>query len=54
MPAETQQAVNWALQQDGVTLTDPGTVVDKVREYFNMYEIVYDTFSFDDLEPFLN
>lgn len=63
MPIETQEAVNWALQQtfdDGfgnqiqVTKEMPSVVVDKVREYFNQNNIEYSTFSFDDLIPFLN
>ena len=63
MPSETPQAVEWALQQEyelehgifvPVSPDIPFTVVDKVREYFNEHGIEYDTFSFKDLEPFLN
>lgn len=54
MPNETQQAVNWALSQDGVSVEEPWTVVDSVREFFNTHGISYSTFSFDDLVPFLN
>lgn len=63
MPIETQEAVNWALQQQyeieegifiQVTPDIPFTVVDKVREYFNTHSIEYSTFSYDDLIPFFN
>ena len=54
MPGETKQAVDWAVKQEGVRLDEPWTVVDKVREYFNANSIVYETFSYDDLEPFLS
>jgi len=57
-----QSAVNWALQQqyeieEGVFIPVskdiPFTVVDKVREYFNTNNVEYDTFSYDDLIPYL-
>jgi len=63
MPNETQDAVNWALQQQyeiepgrfiPVSLDMPFTVVDKVREYFNANNIEYSSFSFDDLKPYLS
>jgi hypothetical protein len=47
MPNETKDAVLWALSQGEHGL------VDKVREYFNNNEIEYETFTFDDLIPFL-
>ena len=51
MPEETKQAIEWALTQlDEIQNSD---LVDKVREYFNNNEIEYETFSFDDLIPFL-
>ena len=51
MPEETKQAIEWALTQlDEIHNSD---LVDKVREYFNNNEIEYETFSFDDLIPFL-
>lgn len=53
MPAETQVAVAWALQQDGVTVDESSTVVDAVRQYFNSHSIPYETFSYDDLAPYL-
>lgn len=62
MPIETQDAVNWALQQQyeiengyfvNVSADMPFTVVDKVREYFNTNGVQYSTFSFEDLEPYL-
>jgi len=62
MPAGTQAAVEWALQQSytdslgierPVTKDTPHELVDKVREYFNMNKIAYGSFSFSDLEPFL-
>ncbi|QJC52799.1 hypothetical protein HGI30_15305 [Paenibacillus albicereus] len=63
MPIETPQAIEWALTQQymdyGTGETFPVTVetlqplVDKVREYFNVHEIQYDTFSYDDLVPYL-
>ena len=62
MPLETQDAVDWALQQQyeidpgvfvSVSVDMPFTVVDKVREYFNTHSIDYSSFSFDDLIPYL-
>jgi len=62
MPEETQGAVNWALQQTYIDLIgdvrqvvkeDSQAVVDKVREYFNTNNISYDTFSYNDLIPYL-
>lgn len=62
MPIETQDAVNWAFQQQyevepglnvHVSIDMPFTVVDKVREYFNTNGIVYSTFSYYDLKPYL-
>ena len=52
MPIETQDAINWALQEmpEGHEFYE---IVDKVREYFNVNSIVYNTFSYDDLRPFL-
>ena len=47
MPNETKDAVMWALSQGDHDL------VDRVREYFNDNGIEYETFSFDDLVPFL-
>lgn len=63
MPIETQDAVNWALSQTyedefgyvyPVTKEDSSRVVDLVREYFNTNNIEYTTFSYSDLEPYLN
>lgn len=59
MPQETQQAVDWALQQtddDGnpITKDNHQALVDKVRQYFNDNAIEYSTFSYKDLEPFLS
>jgi len=57
-----QNAIDWALNQ---TILDPegnkivvtkenhSALVDKVREYFNDNGITYETFSFDDLKPYL-
>jgi hypothetical protein len=62
MPKETQQALQWALQQtyqtfDGssiiVTKDDSSQLVDKVRQYFNDNNITYTTFSYNDLIPYL-
>lgn len=50
MPKETQAAVNWAIGQGS---EDPHDIVDRVREYFNDHGIGYDTFSYDDLVPYL-
>ena len=56
---EMNEAVAWALQQQyeieqgvfmPVSIEHPFTVVDKVREYLNTNSIVYDTFSFADLQ----
>ncbi|MFA4834918.1 MAG: hypothetical protein WC749_02435 [Dehalococcoidia bacterium] len=63
---QIQTAIEWALQQS-ITLNE-GTVgaesfavtknthrflVDKVREYFNIKGIPYNTFSYEDLVPYL-
>ena len=63
MPNEIIQAIEWALTQtwnNGVdTENHPVTkgisqpLVDAVREYFNVKNIPYDTFSYDDLIPYL-
>jgi len=58
MPNETQQAINWALNQidesnNPITKETCHSLVDKVREYFNTNNIPYNTFSYDDLLPFL-
>jgi hypothetical protein len=63
MPVETQEAVNWALNQ---TLTNEFTgeeypitadmakeVVDHVLQYFNDHNIEYSTFSYEDLKLYL-
>jgi len=57
-----QEAVNWALQQyyedvEGkhyVTKDNPTLLVDTVRQYFNINNIEYSTFSYADLEPYLS
>ena len=59
MPIETLQAISWALQQvdkDGNPITKdmPHELVEKAREYFNMNDIPYSTFSYDDLVEFFN
>ena len=62
MPEQTQEAVQWALQQKSivveqeiqVTKDTPHELVEKAREYFNANNIVYSTFSYGDLVPFLN
>jgi hypothetical protein len=59
MPNETQQAVDWALQQTvvypwgevDVTKDTASELVNKVREYFNENNIEYSTFSYLDLLP---
>jgi len=63
MPEQTQQAVNWAVTQTyynpwsdldvSITANTPEYLVDKVREYFNTNNIAYNTFSYDDLIPYL-
>ena len=61
MPDETKQAIEWALTQTvvydwdtvKVTKDTPSELVDKVREYFNEHNIEYDSFSYADLEPYL-
>lgn len=54
MPGETKQAIEWALQQEGITKENCHQLVDKVREYFNMNNISYNSFCYDDLTPFFN
>ena len=50
-------AIRWALTQkiDGefIKATDAQALVDKVREYLNEHNIEYETFSYNDLIPFL-
>jgi hypothetical protein len=58
MPNETQEAVNWALTQndsDGNKVTKDMShwVSHYVRQYFNDHNIVYQSFSYEDLIPFL-
>lgn len=56
MPTETAQAVEWALEQEGVVVdgeVDRQALVDAVRKYFNQHSITYDTFSAADLDPYL-
>ena len=61
MPSQTQAAVNWALEQEGVVVVDelgfreiyPNGLVDKVREYFNHHGIECSPMCYDDLIPFL-
>jgi hypothetical protein len=57
MPEQTKQAIEWALKQDfdgePVTADFPMGLVAKVREYFNTNNIHYDSFSYDDLIPYL-
>lgn len=57
MPEETQIAINWALTQDfddiPVTKDTPMGLVCRVREYFNANNVPYDSFSYDDLIPYL-
>lgn len=62
MPEQTQEAVEWALTQKvtnhwgmvvQVTVDTRGLLVDKVREYFNSHGIQYETFSYNDLQPYL-
>ena len=45
-------AIQWAISQF-TELPTNHELVDKVREYFNENGIEYNTFSYDDLEPFL-
>ena len=49
MPAETMQAVMWAISEKD----NYSSIVDKVREYFNNNGVEYNTFSYDDLVPYL-
>jgi len=61
MPEETNQALGWAMHQqyeiEGVFIPVskdiPFSVVDKVREYFNANNIKYESFSYDDLIPYI-
>lgn len=63
MPNETQAAVEWALTQTyidfggyehPITKEDTQPLVDKVCEYFRANKIAYETFSYSDLEQYLN
>ena len=56
MPTETPQAVEWALNQDGVVIDGEiyrHNLVDRVRHYFNVNKIPYESFSYADLVPYL-
>lgn len=58
MPEQTQQALIWALQEkdaegNAISKNNAHILVDKVREYFNINNIEYSTFSYDDLIPYL-
>lgn len=50
MPIETSLAVEWAIAQGS---QEEWQMLDNVRQYFNDNIIVYDTFSYDDLVPYL-
>ena len=55
---QIQLAIEWALKQEiapdiPVSANNHHCLVDKVREYFNVNEIPYETFSYDDLIPYL-
>jgi len=62
MPNETQQAINWALTQSSTDEFGQNQIVTKatlhwlvhyVREFFNIHNIPYSSFSYDDLVPFI-
>ena len=61
MPNETQTAVNWALTQSveypwgvfPISKDLPDELVMKVRDYFNEHNVVYESFSYNDLIPYL-
>lgn len=53
MPEQTLQAIEWALNQEGVSKDSPHELVDKTREYFNINSVTYNSFSYDDLKPYL-
>ena len=62
MPEQTQQAIIWALQQSyindlgeqiQVTQDNALQLVDHVREYFNANNIVYNSFAYEDLIPYI-
>jgi hypothetical protein len=64
MPVETKQAIEWAITQTWtdfggnthpITLeeSDAQPLVDKVCEYFYNNGIEYGTFSYYDLQPFI-
>ncbi len=56
--AKWVDAISWALTQtnelgEKITVEMHHSLVDKVREYFNVNDIEYDTFSYEDLIPYL-
>ena len=53
MKEAMKEAVRWALEELKGTQFVEHDLVDKVREYFNTNNINYDTFSYDDLVPYL-
>ena len=48
-----EKAVEWALRELHDREITNADLVDKVREYLNNHNIPYDTFSYDDLVPYL-
>ena len=62
MPKETKQAIEWAITQSIVdefgeeiqVKNNNHLIVDFTRKYFNENNIEYYSFSYEDLEPFLN
>ena len=50
MPTQINDAIQWAYAKNP---SDIQELVDKIREYFNDNQIDYETFSYQDLVPFL-
>ncbi|CAM3774547.1 hypothetical protein ALCH109712_03135 [Alkalicoccus chagannorensis] len=53
MPEQTKKAIEFAKSNEEYNGTNH-SLVDLVRKYFNDNNINYSSFSYKDLEPFLN
>lgn len=57
-PVQIKDAITWSLMQkdsegNAITKDDCQHLVDAVRQYFNNNNVVYSTFSYDDVIPYL-
>ena len=47
-----KDAINYAVNHENYKNTNP-SLVDLVRQYFNKNDINYESFSFEDIEPYI-